>query len=556
MATELPLNKGLECPKVKDSYENIHVSKQHSEALPVGKSHPRHYMMHKYWGRKAHNHVSHFIELFSKSGETVLDPFMGSGGTVIEAKKLNRNAIGIDLNPVSALIVENTVSGFSSNTYEEYSETIISALPPIVDEITIVNCNVCGAPCVLENAIWKDEQLIRLKGKCSVHGTFRKGASVEDVELVDKAISTLAALEKVGQVRYPKNALFDFVKRNGRNHIHELFSPRNLLVSALLLSEIQKIEDQQLKKLYLMTFTSMLPNVSAMIPGDEISVTGKSGWQISKFWVPNTRTEKNVIQSFKSRVQTISAGLRETEGMFGDSSVTIYTKSSESMTEIASNSVDFIFADPPYGDSIAYLGLSMFWNSWLENEVDYASEIIYDSYRGKNYESYQEGLNKVFSESSRVLKKDRHMVVTFNNRKIKFWRILMQAISNSGFELVNVEWQDQAVASGTQGINRDNTLRGDFVYTFINKKKSKPKVSTISSSAEELILGTADRYFIDKQVISSAELYCLLIPEIVKHSAYFDKNGRDLDIEKIMSTSFEYVQLDLEEEQMYGWVRK
>jgi DNA modification methylase len=37
-----------------------------------------------------------FIKLFSKEGDIVLDPFCGSGTTVIEARKLNRNYLGID----------------------------------------------------------------------------------------------------------------------------------------------------------------------------------------------------------------------------------------------------------------------------------------------------------------------------------------------------------------------------------------------------------------------------------------------------------------------------
>ena len=36
------------------------------------------------------------IKLFSYIGDTVLDPFMGSGSTVIAAKQNNRHGIGID----------------------------------------------------------------------------------------------------------------------------------------------------------------------------------------------------------------------------------------------------------------------------------------------------------------------------------------------------------------------------------------------------------------------------------------------------------------------------
>jgi len=37
------------------------------------------------------------IELFSHQGELVLDPFVGSGTTLIAANELNRNSVGFDL---------------------------------------------------------------------------------------------------------------------------------------------------------------------------------------------------------------------------------------------------------------------------------------------------------------------------------------------------------------------------------------------------------------------------------------------------------------------------
>jgi DNA modification methylase len=40
-----------------------------------------------------------FIKLFTKVGDTVLDPFMGSGTTNIVAQKMNRNTIGVEIVP-------------------------------------------------------------------------------------------------------------------------------------------------------------------------------------------------------------------------------------------------------------------------------------------------------------------------------------------------------------------------------------------------------------------------------------------------------------------------
>ena len=43
-------------------------------------------------------------EVLSRPGETVLDPICGSGTTLVEAKLLGRNGIGVDLNPIATLV--------------------------------------------------------------------------------------------------------------------------------------------------------------------------------------------------------------------------------------------------------------------------------------------------------------------------------------------------------------------------------------------------------------------------------------------------------------------
>lgn len=62
------------------------------------------------------------IKMFSFVGETVLDPFAGSGTTLLAAKKLNRNSIGYEINPEFIPIIKEKLQvqqqDLSQATYE------------------------------------------------------------------------------------------------------------------------------------------------------------------------------------------------------------------------------------------------------------------------------------------------------------------------------------------------------------------------------------------------------------------------------------------------------
>ncbi len=54
------------------------------------------------------------IKMFSFKGETVLDPFAGSGTTLAEALKLGRNAVGYEINPRFHALIKRKLGPFTS----------------------------------------------------------------------------------------------------------------------------------------------------------------------------------------------------------------------------------------------------------------------------------------------------------------------------------------------------------------------------------------------------------------------------------------------------------
>jgi DNA modification methylase len=59
-----------------------------------------------------------FIKLFTKEGDTVLDPFMGSGTTILVANRMKRNSIGIEIVPEYYEMVQNQIEPVEMYLFE------------------------------------------------------------------------------------------------------------------------------------------------------------------------------------------------------------------------------------------------------------------------------------------------------------------------------------------------------------------------------------------------------------------------------------------------------
>lgn len=69
--------------------------------------------------------VNQLVRRYTKKGECVFDPFVGSGTSIIEAEKLGRRALGMDLNPTEEVLQKygNIYIGDSSNI-DDYGQML------------------------------------------------------------------------------------------------------------------------------------------------------------------------------------------------------------------------------------------------------------------------------------------------------------------------------------------------------------------------------------------------------------------------------------------------
>ncbi len=515
-------------------------------------------MMHKYWGRKPHNVVSQYIQSFTKPGDTVLDPFMGSGVVLIESVKSGRTGIGVDLNPLSCFIAENSISKLDIEAFEISFKAIYDKCFLNFSNLYKTECPVCSQPVSFDNSIWIGDEIKILKGTCPSCGPFKKNADSLDVNQLSSSQKKLTQQLKIQRDYVPRDEILQYVKRSQKTHIDQLFTSRALLVLGAIRKEIFSLKDSNTKNALLLTFSSMLPNVSKMIPGDINTVNGKSGWVISKLWAPKIHTEKNIFDSFLNRFKKIKSGKIETNALVREPSYKIYNQSSENLQSIRSNSIDYIFTDPPYGESIAYFGLSMFFNAWLEHPVQYDSEIIFDPYRNKKHEDYSNRLKNVFRELYRVLKPNKYLSFTFHNRDLKIWQCMIEAVDDAGFTLKNIVYQEQAVQSGTQGLNYKNTFKGDFVYNYIKDDSPRKPVEKKTFTTEQIskkILVQVKKLYAKFDHLTSDKLYEYLIPFVIKNNLYVDCSGNPIDLESIIANQYDYVELDISN-RVYGWKKK
>lgn len=436
------------------------------------------YLMHKYWARKPWYFVRQCIEQYSQPGDVVLDPFCGSGVTVAEALAAGRQGVGNDLNPAAVLLTRLTCAGpVDLAAFDaKVARVAARAQAAIMDLYTVdERCPRCGAPLVTD---WVGRGEKWLQSEATGEGSQLDGpmaalicprgcrggaqrrpltaaerARLAEREQGEAARAARAWLERY-PLYYPTGRRFD--KKRRHETLADLFSSRNLLALAILRDAIAAEAgpppgaavavspggDQQASSDSLANDLLWLAFSSASHLCSSFRAPGTGHWAVNGLYVPPDWIDENVWLIFSQRLARVRAGKAQSNVRIGASYQATGSRigrgSAAELSDVPTASVDYVFTDPPYGDSIQYFELSYLWNCLLGLPTEHDREVIINQFQGKDLAAYQALLTAAFREVYRVLRPGRWLTVTFANRDSRVWDSLLAACAAAGFELVNI----------------------------------------------------------------------------------------------------------------------
>ena len=267
----------------------------------------------------------------------------------------------------------------------------------------------------------------------------------------------------------------------GFTHTHHFYTRRNLLVLSAIYRSINKCEDLRLRHMLLFALTgcmSRLNRTNKWLPSLKMAPGPISGM----LYIPSLYPELNVFNGFQNKVDDIKRFYCNSE--FGNDGALVTNQSSDDLENISTDSIDYIFVDPPFGDNIMYSESNFLWEAWLKVYTNAKDEAIINTVQGKALVDYQGLIERCFAEFFRILKPNRWMTVEFHNSKNAVWNAIQQALLTAGFVIADVRTLDKKQGSFKQ-VTTNGAVKQDLVISAYKPKESFRKDLLLNAGKPE-----------------------------------------------------------------------
>jgi len=417
------------------------------DEIPVKKqAAKRHFGVHGYFTKQSWNVVNEYIKNYSKPSDLVLDPFGGSGVTVIEALMTGRKGINIDLNPMAVFLVKSLIAPVRRidfiNAFNEVKIKYLKYEPKTEEEI--------------------EKSLKKYKGCKSL--LLPKGSDVPTTDL--------------------------------------LFSDKQTAQLALLKSIILKQKNENIRNSLLLAFSSTITKINLTYHNSssrDENAGNTSAFAYYRYRIAKEAIDLDVMNSFEGKYKKIVAAKQEMSYFINEETIDnaqIIKGTATDLSFLPKESVDYIYTDPPYGKKIPYLDLSAMWNAWLDLEVtesDYIQEAIEGGEHNKSKNDYNLLMVQSIKEMYRVLKYDRWLSFVFAHKDPEFWHLIIDTAESCGFEYAGAVAQKNGQTSFKKRQNPFTVLSGQLIINF--RKVRNPRTimnANLGMNISEIVMQTIE----------------------------------------------------------------
>src|SRR5262249_33440449 len=248
------------------------------------------------------------------------------------------------------------------------------------------------------------------------------------------------------------------------------------------------------------------------------------------YYIPQVSRELVVTKSLDYKIENHLSPAFEELADIQPNGICISTQSSTDLSAIPSNSIDYIFTDPPYADKVQYGELNFVWEAWLGLDTSWHDEeIIVNEVRGKSAADWAALMKQAMAESYRVLKPGRWLSLCYHDTSEGTWALIQDIMAEVGFVVDKSDrtlFIDAAQKSYNQRIANKTTKR-DLVLNF-----RKPK------AGEFIITRTADGRTFREIAVQVIRAYLTAHPGATKDRVYDELVSRLVQAGKMEAHDF------------------